>query len=44
VDILPTAAGPLVVEVNAVPGWRGLETALGRDIAAEIVAFLAARA
>lgn len=44
VDILPTAAGPLVVEVNAVPGWRGLETALGLDIAAEIVAYLAARA
>ena len=38
VDILPTDAGPVVVEVNAVPGWRGLETALGRNIAAEIVA------
>lgn len=41
VDILPTAGGPLVVEVNAVPGWRGLETALGFDIAVEIVAHLA---
>ena len=40
VDLLPTADGPLVVEVNAVPGWRGLETALGVDIAANIVAHL----
>jgi ribosomal protein S6--L-glutamate ligase len=40
VDLLPTADGPIVVEVNAVPGWRGLETALGVDIAAEIVAHL----
>ncbi|MEI6239619.1 MAG: RimK family alpha-L-glutamate ligase [Planctomycetia bacterium] len=41
VDLLPANPGPLVVEVNAVPGWRGLESALGRNIAAEIVAYLA---
>lgn len=44
VDIMPTDAGPIVVEVNAVPGWRGLETALGRNIAAELVAHLTRRA
>jgi len=40
VDLLPGPAGPLVVEVNAVPGWRGLESALGRDIAAAVVGHL----
>lgn len=37
VDLLPTADGPVVVEVNAVPGWRGLEAAVGIDIAAAVV-------
>lgn len=38
VDILPTRAGEQVVlEVNAVPGWRGLAAATGVDIAAEIL-------
>lgn len=40
VDLLPGADGPVVVEVNAVPGWRGLESALGLDIAAIIVGHL----
>ena len=32
VDLLPDAAGdPLVLEVNAVPGWRGLASATGLD-------------
>ena len=40
VDLLPGPAGPIVVEVNAVPGWRGLESALGHDIAAAFVGHL----
>ena len=40
VDLLPSAAGPVVVEVNAVPGWRGLQSALGNDIAAAVVGFI----
>lgn len=31
---------PLVIEVNAVPGWRGLAAALNVDIAAEVLAYL----
>jgi len=37
VDLLPGACGPIAVEVNAVPGWRGLESARGDDIGAAIV-------
>ncbi len=38
VDLLPTADGRrLVVEVNAVPGWRGLQAATGIDVAAAIL-------
>ena len=37
VDLLAGPAGPIVVEVNAVPGWRGIESALGLDIAAAVV-------
>ena len=37
VDLFPTPSGPVVLEVNAVPGWRGLESALGIDIAAAVV-------
>lgn len=40
VDLLPGPAGPLAVEVNAVPGWRGLQSALGHDIAAAVVGHL----
>jgi len=37
VDLLPTRDGRLVVlEVNAVPGWRGLQTVETRDLAAEV--------
>lgn len=43
VDLLPSPDGPIVVEVNAVPGWRGLELALGIDIGARVVAYLASR-
>lgn len=41
VDILPAADGRVVVlEVNAVPAWRGLEVATGCDIAAAIALYL----
>lgn len=41
VDILPARDGRvLVLEVNAVPGWRGLEAATGHDIAAAVARHL----
>lgn len=44
VDLLPTPDGRLVVlEVNGVPAWRGLEAATGHDIAAAIAAQLTSR-
>lgn len=41
VDILPAADGRLMVlEVNAVPGWRGLEGAISRDVTGIVVDYL----
>jgi len=40
VDILRSERGPLVMEVNASPGLRGIEEATGRDIAGLIIKFL----
>ncbi len=41
IDLLPTAEGRLLVlEVNAVPGWRALSATCGVDIAAEVIALL----
>jgi ribosomal protein S6--L-glutamate ligase len=41
VDILPSKDGKLyVIEVNAVPGWRGLAAALNVDIAARVLAYV----
>lgn len=37
VDILPSTRGPLVIEVNASPGFEGIEAATGRDIARDII-------
>ncbi len=38
VDLLPSEEGPLVVlEVNAVPGWKGLSSATGIDVASAIL-------
>jgi ribosomal protein S6--L-glutamate ligase len=37
VDFLQTREGPIVLEVNASPGFRGLEQATGRDIARILV-------
>lgn len=33
VDMLESAAGPMVIEVNASPGFEGLEEATGRNVA-----------
>jgi RimK family alpha-L-glutamate ligase len=41
VDLLPAADGrDYLLEVNGIPGWQGLQTTTGIDIAAEIVAYL----
>jgi len=40
VDILESPRGPLVVEVNSQPGWRGLQSVARVNIADEIVAFI----
>lgn len=42
VDLLQNERGEwLVIEVNAVPGWRALAPTCGLDVAAEIVRFIA---
>ncbi len=40
VDILRSERGPLVMEVNASPGLRGIEEATGRDVAGLIIKFM----
>jgi RimK family alpha-L-glutamate ligase len=41
VDLLPAADGrDYLLEVNGIPGWQGLQTVTGTDIAGEIVAYL----
>lgn len=40
VDIVRSRRGPLVLEVNASPGLRGIEAASGSDIAGQIIAFI----
>ncbi|CAN5748831.1 ATP-grasp domain-containing protein [soil metagenome] len=42
VDLLadPAGGGIVVLEVNAVPGWRALSHVTGRDVAAEVLAAL----
>jgi ribosomal protein S6--L-glutamate ligase len=37
VDILESADGPMVIEVNASPGFQGLEAATGANIAREFI-------
>jgi ribosomal protein S6--L-glutamate ligase len=43
VDLLRTAAGPLLLEVNAAPGFEALEAATGCDIAGEMLDLLISR-
>jgi len=40
VDILESPKGPLVIEVNSQPGWRGLQSVASVNIADEIVDFI----
>lgn len=40
VDLYPTDAGFSVIEINGIPGWRGLERATGIPVAKEIVTWL----
>ena len=44
VDLLPSREGPVfVLEVNAIPGWQGLQRATGVDVAGAIVEHLVSR-
>jgi RimK family alpha-L-glutamate ligase len=44
VDLLPAADGRVyILEVNAIPGWQGLQEATGVDVAGAIVDHVAAR-
>ncbi|APX99105.1 SSU ribosomal protein S6P modification protein [Lacinutrix venerupis] len=40
VDMLQSARGPLLLEVNSTPGLEGIESATGRNIAKNIIAFI----
>lgn len=40
VDMLRSARGPLIMEVNSSPGLNGIETATGKDIAGMIIEYL----
>lgn len=40
VDMLESAEGPQIMEVNSSPGLEGIETATGRDVAGAIVEFI----
>jgi RimK family alpha-L-glutamate ligase len=45
VDLLPAGdASAYVLEINGIPGWEGLQTACGIDVAGSIVDHLVARA
>jgi hypothetical protein len=44
VDLLPSRDGEVfVLEVNGIPGWRGLQHATGLDVAGSIVEHLVGR-
>ena len=40
VDMLQSARGPLILEVNSSPGLEGIERATGRDIATDIIKYM----
>ncbi|MDX1616024.1 MAG: RimK family alpha-L-glutamate ligase [Candidatus Promineifilaceae bacterium] len=40
VDIIDSARGPLLLEVNSSPGLEGIERATGSDVAREVVRFI----
>lgn len=43
VDLIRSARGPLVLEVNSSPGLEGIEDATGVDVAGEIIGYVADR-
>jgi ribosomal protein S6--L-glutamate ligase len=40
VDIIQSARGPLVLEVNSSPGLEGIEKATGRDVAGKVIEYV----
>ncbi|MEN8956899.1 MAG: 30S ribosomal protein S6--L-glutamate ligase [Flavobacteriales bacterium] len=40
VDMLQSARGPLILEVNSSPGLEGIESATGKDIAKQIIKYV----
>ncbi len=40
VDILESRSGPVIVEVNSQPGWKGLQSVTNTSIADEIISFI----
>lgn len=40
VDLLRSNHGPVVMEVNSSPGLQGIESATGKDVAAQIIQFI----
>ena len=40
VDMLQSARGPLILEVNSSPGLEGIENATGKDIATQIIKYV----
>jgi len=40
VDILRSARGPLIMEVNSSPGLEGIEKTTGKDVAGAIIEFV----
>jgi len=43
VDWIETKSGPVVLEVNATPGFQGFETATGQDVAKQIIDYALSR-
>ena len=41
VDLLESDDGPVVMEINSSPGFEGLESATGLDVAGEIIRYAA---
>jgi ribosomal protein S6--L-glutamate ligase len=39
VDWLETSKGPVILEINATPGFQGFESATGIDVAKAIISF-----
>ena len=37
VDLLPTERGPVLLEINGIPGWKGTAKALSRDLSLEVI-------